>query len=145
MTTEEAYERLKVRHSPPPSRAEIEALAAQLPVRTRRHKVSESAAHDIASPDSADAGVRLSEQQERRQRIVRALDEILAELPAEDAAILALHFKGGKRWSEIAVITGLPQRSLYPRRDALLKRMGEELQRRGISRAEVMEFLKEDV
>lgn len=142
MTFEEACERLST--EAPIDRRELEHAATRLPVRVRRRFESEETLRTIATAETADATVRAGERRALAQRICDALDVALERLSAEDAAILALKFKSGRKVSEIAVILGVPQKPLYRRIEALLEQLRVALEGEGLPAGIVKEYLNDE-
>lgn len=142
MTFEEACERLST-DAPVDHRA-LEQVAALLPIRVRRRFETEDALHAVATAETADAIVRDRERLSLAESIHAALARALDRLPAEDAAILALKFRSGRKVSEIAAILGLPQKPLYRRIAALLTDLRVSLEREGLPATVVKEYLSDE-
>jgi RNA polymerase sigma factor (sigma-70 family) len=140
---EQACQQLSTNHGIQEDRPELERIAGQLPSRVRRRMEPEEALDSTPAPDTADAAVRDQERAAIGRRIWATLDEELSRLPAEDAAILALRFKSGRKVSEIAVILALPQKPLYRRIELLIERLRAALEGAGVSHELIGEFLDE--
>jgi RNA polymerase sigma factor for flagellar operon FliA len=144
LTFDEASVQLTTNHSLDMPRTEIERIAAQLPPRTRRRMEPEAVLQGIAAPGSADAGVWEEERAGIGRRIWTTLDRELGTLTAEDAAILALKYKGGKKVSEIATILGLSQKPLYRRIEGLQRQLRVALEADGLDHSVIREFLDDE-
>jgi RNA polymerase sigma factor for flagellar operon FliA len=143
-TFDEACERLATNHHFTVDRAELERIVERLPARVRRRHESDDALRTVPATEAADQSVKDGERRAVQQHIRAALHAVLATLPPEDAAILALRFKGNKKLSEIAIILGLPQKPLYNRVNGLFTRLRSDLERRGVPPAAVSDYFGED-
>jgi RNA polymerase sigma factor (sigma-70 family) len=101
---------------------ELEKVAAQLPARERaRFEPAGGDGPEPADPAPDPESVSLAaERAGEYHRLAEALQRSLAELPAEDAAILRLHYLQGWTLAAVAQALRLEQRPLYRRRDRLL-------------------------
>jgi RNA polymerase sigma factor (sigma-70 family) len=100
------------------SAEDFDALAARIPKRRPRTTfVDASDAHnDLAvSAEQIESDAASDERSAVAEVVVEALRSGLAVLPAEDRAILRLHFDGGASVAEIARILHLEQKPLYRR------------------------------
>jgi RNA polymerase sigma factor (sigma-70 family) len=145
LTFDEACEQITTNRSLPVGKAELESIVGRLPVRFRRRMEPEDALRNVTAPGTADRTVKENEQLALRRRIWACLSAVIAALPAEDAAILALRFKSGKKVSEIAMILGVAQKPLYNRVSSLLAHLRESLEAQGVDTAVIGDFLNEDV
>jgi RNA polymerase sigma factor (sigma-70 family) len=139
-----ACEQLWSKHGVVLSRAELEALFAQLPVRTRRSMEDDGDLADTPSHDRTDRGVRDRERSAAEERVWAVIDATVAHWPAEDAAVLAYRFKDGKTVSQIASILGLPEKPLFPRIQSLVVRLRKALEAAGVDIAVFRDLLSED-
>lgn len=91
--------------------------------------------------ESIEADAEAGERRATLEAVGAAMRAAMAELPADDRAILRLHFGGGMSLAEIARSMGLEQRPLYRR----LGRLCDELRRRlaaaGLDERRVTELL----
>lgn len=138
---DEAYELITTNHRVAASRAELERLAACLPVRTRRRFEPEDALANVASGDSAEEEAIERDRRAAAVRIGAALQALLAALPAQDRLIVRLRFEDGQTVAAIATMLRLDQKSLYRRLDRLLRDLRAGLEARGVSAAEVTDLL----
>lgn len=119
---------------------ELEALAAQLPVRFQRRFTSDEALARMATPDAPDP-VQEAERAERAKAVQGALVEALGALDEEDRLILRFRFEEGLMVSRIAPLLDLDQKALYRRIYGLLAALREALKSRGVTWTEAAEAL----
>lgn len=128
----EAIEMLRTNHGVAETTAELEALAARLPLRPVRSFTSDDAlavmpdAAERARPDAAFADEDIA-------RVSAALDAALAALPPDDRLLLRMRFEGDAPVSRISRVLGVPQHPLYRRLDRLLREMRASLERDGVT------------
>ncbi len=143
-TFEESCELLRTNHKVVLSRAELEALAARLPVRLPRKMEGEERLEALpAGEPGPDERILERERQEVRGRVWEALGRAWAKLPDGDRLILKLHFQQGMQVVEIARALHLEQKPLYRRVDRLRETLRKDLEREGIGRDLVAEGLGE--
>lgn len=135
---DEAILKVRERHDVPDS--ELRRLAADLPVRTPRRFVGEDHLVGVAA-DGTTSAVDGALIQEEAHRAELALDAALRALGHEDRVILKYRFVHGLQVSQISRLTGLEQKPLYRRLDSILKILRQELEARGITRADVVEVV----
>jgi RNA polymerase sigma factor (sigma-70 family) len=133
LSPEQAVDALTTQRTVTASRAELEALAAQLPVRVGHHEVGEEGLDRILDPSTSDRLVVENEKRERRRALLATLDRALAELSAEDRSLIRLRF-----WDEVSVarlsaMTGTVPRSLYSRFDAIRTELRRKLLAAGLA------------
>jgi RNA polymerase sigma-70 factor, ECF subfamily len=82
-------------------------------------------------------------------RLARATDEALAELPAEDRAVLSAYYLDGRTLAEIARMLGVHESTISRKLDKLAKSLRKQivaaLTRDGLSRRQAEEALEVDV
>jgi RNA polymerase sigma-70 factor (ECF subfamily) len=82
-------------------------------------------------------------------RLARATDEALAELPAEDRMVLSAYYLDGRTLAEIARMLGVHESTISRKIDKLAKSLRKQivaaLTRRGLSRRQAEEALEVDV
>jgi RNA polymerase sigma factor (sigma-70 family) len=139
-----ACEHLWSRHGVTLTRAELEAIFGQLPLRTRRRIEDDHELPNTPASERADRGLREAERTAAEQQVWAVIDAAIGRWPAEDAAIMAYRFKDGKTVKEIASILGLPEKKLFPRIQALIVRLRKELEAAGLDIALFRELLSED-
>jgi RNA polymerase sigma factor for flagellar operon FliA len=144
-TVDQAFEILTTNHGFDVTRAYIETVVTQLPVRPKRGEESDDELEQ--RPSGASADVLVSQQERRRaaERILRVLREQLALLSEQDRLIVRLHFEEGMSFAQIAKLLQLDQKSLYPRKSQLLQKLQDGLVAAGVSRVEVRDLLGEPV
>jgi RNA polymerase sigma factor (sigma-70 family) len=133
-TFEEACELLAAKYGVTLSRAELEGIAARLPIRHRRRFESDEALVGVPSDEPGPDEIAMKrEQRLAAARVSAALAKALATLDADDRLILRLQCQDGLTVAEIARRLMLDQHALYRRFDRLLKRLREMLQSGGIN------------
>ena len=140
----EAIETLTTRSEPAYSRAELQAVYARLPQRTPRPVLVQEgdAAHEIASPDEADAAIQRTDRECAARAAAAAIDAAMASMDAEDQVILKMRFWSSRRVPEIASMLNLDQKKLYKRIDRLLLTLRHALERAGVNPREVEELIE---
>src|SRR5215469_15969572 len=82
-------------------------------------------------------------------RLSRATDQVLAELPAEDRMVLSAYYLDGRTLAEIARMLGVHESTISRKLDKLAKTLRKQilaaLVRRGMSRRQAEEALETDV
>jgi RNA polymerase sigma-70 factor, ECF subfamily len=82
-------------------------------------------------------------------RLEQATDEILAQLPPEDRAVLAAYYLDGRTLAEIARMLGVHESTISRKLDKLAKSLRKQilagLTRRGMSRRQAEEAIEVDV
>lgn len=141
LTLHEAIQTLITNDKVEATEAELERIAGNLPTRLKRRIESDDQLESIASnDDSAEDLVEQNEWSAAGERIRSAMDEILAELPAEESLIVKLTGRMGV--AEISRTLHLEQKPLYRRHSQLLDSVREKLEARGIERRFVLEYLR---
>ena len=141
-TFEESCELLRTNHKVVLSRAELEALAARLPVRLPRKMEGEERLEALPAGEPApDERILERERHEARGRVWEALGRAWAKLPDEDRLILKMHFQQGMQVVEIARMLPLDQKPLYRRVERLKAKLRKDLEGEGIGRELVAEVL----
>ena len=120
-------------------RQELVALASELPVRHRMRLVQVDTEQLARRPDPETplTTLQASEARERAGEMVRALQQALASLPAEDRLLLKLRFESGLTVPQIAPILGTKPKPLYKRIEWLLQELRQGVRERGILPSEV--------
>ena len=132
---DEAVARVRERHDVP--EPALRSLAVQIPPRTPRRFVGEDTLAEVAADaglPAADAGL----QRDEAQRAESALHAALDALGHEEQVILKYRFVYGLQISQISRLTGLEQKPLYRRFEAILKVMRREMEAQGLTREQVM-------
>jgi len=132
---DEAAERLRTVHGVRLSRAEIEAIAVQLPRRVERRQVGEDELHDITVDGRVEERVEDAERGQAARRLQEALLPELRALSAEERLLLKLHCRDGLSMAAIAPVLGRPQRELFTCWDRCLKKLRRALEQTGLSAA----------
>lgn len=141
-TFEESCELLRTNHGVVLSRAELEALAARLPMRLPRQMEGEERLEALpAGEPGPDERILERERQEARGRLWQALEHALATLPDEDRLILKMRYESDLQIVEIARALHLEAKPLYRRIERLGKDLRAALEREGIEGRMVAEIL----
>ena len=131
---EEACVLLAVQHGVTLSRAELEAIAARLPIRHRRRFESDEALVGMPSAEPGPDEIAMEREQcLAAARVSAALEAALATLDPDDRLILRLQCEDGLTVAEIARRLTLDQHALYRRIQRVLQRLRELLQVAGIN------------
>lgn len=140
---DEAADAIAARFGDQVSRAELEAIAAQLPARTSRMFVREEELEHVpaATPDGADA-IESRERQGIGERVERALAAVLRGLGDEDRVILRLRFCENVKIARIAGLVGSPAKPFYRRLDDLMAALRKALQAHGVSEQDVVAIME---
>jgi RNA polymerase sigma factor for flagellar operon FliA len=126
---------------------ELFAVFATLPIRHRgrpRAVRGDDPWSEAPSDRSADERIVAAETGSQRTRVSEGLERVLAELPAEDALIVRMHFFENVKIAAVARSLGLEQKPLYRRLERILSRLRGELVAAGISPERVAELLEDD-
>ena len=138
---EEAAEMLRRNHGVERSVPELAELAGRLPVRTGRPvEVADEEIERFGSAPRVEEPLESSERETLAHDAEAAVREVLAALDTTDR-FLVRSLAGGVQVSEVARMLGVEQKPLYRRRDRLLVTLREQLERRGLTAAEVAEIL----
>ncbi|MEQ1759975.1 MAG: sigma-70 family RNA polymerase sigma factor [Vicinamibacterales bacterium] len=128
----EACELLASRHNVSMPRADIEALAGRLPVRSRRRFEPDDALQQVRSPaPQPDANVLEQERAQSARLVAAELQKCLLRLDPTDRLIINLRFTDGRLVSHIARALSLDQTQLYRRIDRILKGLRKDLEAAG--------------
>jgi RNA polymerase sigma factor (sigma-70 family) len=142
-TFDEACELLAAKHHVEIGRAELEKIAARLPVRMKRRFESDDELVDVpATAASSDDLLVERDRQATADRVSAALASVTASLETEDRLILKLRFEDGRTVAEISAMLRLDQKALYRRIERLLKDLRGALQAQAIDSAAVLEMLE---
>lgn len=124
------------------TRAELEAVARELPARVNRKAGAddELALVESAGP-SADAGIATQEKRSLAEQVQRALKAALGQLTSDDRLILQFRFVRGLQVAAIARLLGSDQKALYRRQEALMRQLRAALIAEGIDPVQVDELV----
>ena len=147
LTLNEACETLLTNHHVEETRQQLEDLAARLQRRNPprqnppRRKEGEVAPEDPPSEElSPEDRIRAREGKTRLQEILDFLQELVDQLPDEDALLVRM-VSAGHKISVIARMFGLEQKPLYRRLEKIFKELRQELERRGVRPEEIGDLL----
>jgi RNA polymerase sigma factor (sigma-70 family) len=142
LSVAEACEILLTNHHVEVSREELERMAAALPQHPPRRTVGEDELKnrpaETARPDER---VLEGELRSEAQRLLAALEKALGKLPDEDRLVIEMCVLGSKKIAEAARFLGLPEKPLYRRREQILARLRQALEKEGFSWEQVAELL----
>ena len=113
------------------TRAELETLAARLPVRHKRQFEGEEPLTSLPSGEVADGPLIEAERQEALERVHEALREARAALPPRDQLLLSLRYDDGRKMPEVARVLKADAKALYREEDRIKKDIRATLLRRG--------------
>ena len=139
---EQAVEVLLVSERVSASRAEIDAIGAQLPPRVPRRIVGEDAMEDVAvSSAVAESAVLAREAAAVAARTRSALSVALARLSPQDQIVVRLHFGEGLTLADVARALHVEQKPLYRQLERTLASLRTSLEAQGIRGEVVAEWL----
>ena len=125
------------------SQQDLEALAARLPPRMLRRMEGEEVLQNVPARELNPEQIIIDkEEREARRRFRMKLFRALKTLPAEDRALVLLRTRLSV--ADIARSHGIEQKPLYRRLDKIYKALREALEREGVRRSEINDFLRSD-
>jgi RNA polymerase sigma factor (sigma-70 family) len=124
---------------------ELARLLAQLPEREpmRPVEVGAEPLEWAIAPEPADGRVTLAEREAEKARVRGAVERVMARLEPEDRLIAEMHFADRVHISDVARALGVPQQSLYRRKERLKERLRREMEAEGLSGADVLNLQAE--
>ena len=135
-TFEEALETLRTNHGVMNGRAELEALAARLPLRVVRKPQTDDVLVAVPSGSpSPDAEVSRVEVQVRATAASEALLAAVRDLAPDDRLIIMLRYFDGVPIVKIAGLLQIEAKPLYRRIEQLLSGLRRALQAKGVDTA----------
>jgi RNA polymerase sigma factor (sigma-70 family) len=135
-TFEEAFETLRTNHGVMNGRAELEALAARLPLRVVRKPQTDDVLVAVPSGSpSPDAEVSRVEVQVRATAASEALLAAVRDLAPDDRLIIMLRYFDGVPIVKIAGLLQIEAKPLYRRIEQLLSGLRRALQAKGVDTA----------
>jgi RNA polymerase sigma factor (sigma-70 family) len=125
------------------TRERVVEMESRLPARTARPQAIalEVAEERIAASDRADDRVVAGYLDHLSERTGRAVRETLEAMPLEDRMIVRFHFGESISIADISGLLRLPQRPLYRRVEALLRRFRDALAGAGIQAGDVADLI----
>jgi RNA polymerase sigma factor for flagellar operon FliA len=116
----------------------LRAIAAQLPIRTRRRLVGEDGLDQLPDPTPAAQMVEPAiEIASEAEKVEEALAAALAGLPDVDRLILKMRFQNELPVLRIAQLLAIEPKAMYRRIDKVMKILRTELEARGVGAAQV--------
>ena len=142
LTANEAIELLMTSQRVTTPRAELEALAAELPTRVNRKPGGEEELSTVYAPGPpVDAGLVTRERVSRAEQVQRALLTALRQLNEKEQLVLQMRFVDGLQVSAIARALDEDQKQLYRRLDSVMRQLRAALMAEGVTSAEVDELV----
>jgi len=139
---EQAVEVLLVTERVAATRAEIDALRAQLPARLPRRIVGEEAMADIpVNSAGAESAVLAREAAAVATRTRAALAVALSRLSPQDQIVVRLHFGEGLTIADVARALHIDPKPLYRQLERMLGSLRESLEAQGVGGDVVTEWL----
>ena len=141
----EARQVMRANHRVMETDAELDAIEARLPARTRRRVVSDEELVTVAG-SSRDGEIRVLEAEAGadQARSYAALQRALTALAPQDRLILMYRFEHGLQIAEIARLMCLEQKPLYRRIEAVLRDLRARLEADGIGADGVRAMFADD-
>ena len=121
------------------TRDALDALRLRLPNRPGR--VPKGDGHEPVRLESAASAVERAERQALAERTFAVIRRSLSQLPAPDRVFMRLHLESGLTVAEASRSLGLDQKSLYRKKDDVLKRLRSALEAEGIGSEAARELL----
>jgi RNA polymerase sigma factor for flagellar operon FliA len=145
LTAGEARMVMRANHGVTETDAELDAIAARLPHRTKRRVVSDEALIDIPG-SSHDGEVRVlrAEAEAENIRGFAALEAALADLTTQDRLIIKYRFEHGLQVVQIARLMHLEQKPLYRRIEGILRALRIRLEAAGVDATVVRRLCDDD-
>lgn len=141
LSCNDAVERLRIEHGISLSPDDAERLAAALPRRQERRRVSEEELLRIPIDGQVEGRIEENERERTANQLRELLVPLLRSFPAEDRLLLKLCFFEGLSMAAIAPILGRPQRELYSVRDRCLKQIRRSLGEAGLGWEQIYELV----
>lgn len=140
-TVDEAIEILRTNHDVGLSDLDLRRIWEQLPARARTTSVGEEAAAAVSGDDSSETRVEDAERRTRIERLQRALQTALDDIPAQDRVLIALRFDQDLPMVAIAKMTGSSVPTLHRRLDKSVKQLRSALTDAGFDPREVASLI----
>jgi RNA polymerase sigma factor (sigma-70 family) len=140
-TLEEAMEIVRTSHDVGKTYADLRAIWAQLPARGKAIEVTDEAAQEVHSEETAEDLVEDAERQRNIERLERALGKALADLATQDRVIIALRYDRGLSVAEIAKLRQSSVPTIHRRLDTSLKYLKQVLVDEGFLPSEVAKLI----
>ena len=136
-TLEEAIEIVRAKEGARITYADLHALWEQLPARQQPAEVSEDAAVELSSSETAESHIADSALQEDIKRVEGALHAAFRALAAQDRVMIVLRYVHELPAAEVARVMKISVPTIHRRLDRSLKEMRESLFRAGVDSREV--------
>jgi len=119
------------------------ALAESLPYRSARPRLVPMPEDDreFVATDTADSRANEAEAMRVSESAARVVRQTIATLPLQDRMLIRFHFGAELSIADASRLLGVPQRPLYRRIEALLRKLREALEREGVGAAAVEELI----
>jgi RNA polymerase sigma factor (sigma-70 family) len=125
---------------PEVTRAALESIAEQLPLRIKRRFSDDSVLAALPAPASEADLIDSIDNAKRGERIQAALSAALAQLNPQDRIVLKMRFCDDFTVARISQLLGLPQKPLYRRIAEIMRTLRLELETRGVEAASLAAF-----
>ena len=130
---------------PSMTRERAEEIVARLPERGPRPRaVVIKAAEEIPGTATAEERANVDEAVRIADRAGAVIRELMSQLPDEDRTVIQLRYGSNVSIADIARMLRVPQRPLYRRVEALLRRFGEAFQAAGLDPRSLEELIGSD-
>ncbi len=136
---DEAIEMLRSNYGITASRESLCELALELPQRQLRPRFEDIEAHVLVAREVNRKPLRYNQ---RRAELSRHLESVLRDLSHEDRLLLRLHYGHGVTIATLARTFSKPQRSLYSRRNRILRYLRKKLESIGTRWAEIQDIIE---
>lgn len=140
-TLEEAFELVRAAHGRAIDDAQLWSIWDQLPERVRTVEVPEDAAVSQPSQDDSEAHVEDAALQDDVERLERALQSGLAQIPPKDRVVIALRYDENLSIAEIAKLTNSSVPTLHRRLERNIRTLRAALLDAGFGAPEVARLI----
>lgn len=125
-------------------RAQVESLAARLPVRMRRHREGTEQLDRLPAPAARpDQELEAREREAERVRTEELLAAAIAGLASADRLLVRMRIEDGATVADMARALGVEARPLYRRLEGIYRTLRHELEARGVRARDVVALFEE--
>jgi RNA polymerase sigma factor (sigma-70 family) len=145
-TLEEAFVALAPHHDGL-TRESLRALAERLPrhpPRRRAVQLDEAAPVAVTRGDVVEERAMTRDRRNASERVSMVMAAVIESMPDDERLILQLRFEGGMAVSQIARVLRLDQKLLYRRLERRMHDIRAELERSGLTSADVLDLIGRD-
>lgn len=141
LTFEEAYETLVAKDRITESRGEIERIAGQLPIRTRRRMEGDETLVTMPAIGlAADRSVTAAEQQRVADWVGAIVKRELRAAGVQDCLIFVLRNKDKRTGGEVGALLNIDSKAVYRREERVRDRLREALEAEGLDSRVALEI-----